>query len=65
MKLKNICLVESEDVGSDGWQTLCIKHCNAIYAINCIEVNVDQLNLQLLQPKAWDEMNCLLLLTYS
>ena len=38
-----------------------IKHCNAIHAIICIEVNVDQLNLLLLQPNAWDEMNCQLL----
>ena len=32
-----------------------------MHAIMCIEVNVDQLNLLLLQPNAWDEMNCQLL----
>ena len=35
-----------------------IKYCNAMYATMCIEVNIDQINLLLLQPKACDEMNC-------
>ena len=35
-----------------------IKYCNAMYATMCIEVNVDQINLLLLEPKACDEMNC-------
>ena len=35
-----------------------IKHCYAMYAIMCIEVDIDQLNLLLLQPSVCDEMNC-------
>ena len=38
-----------------------IKLCHAMYAIMCIVVNGDQLSFLLLQPNAWDEMNCQLL----